>query len=133
GLAGRPRQPEIPAGNRPGPRRFRQAEIGLIAAVSIRSWRMTMTKYAGGCACGAIHCETSSKPIVESHCQCSDCQKRSGTGHGSYLVFPLRAEMTITGEAKDWRVAGVSGIEKINAFCQSCRTPVYLTLVSIHY
>ena len=30
GLAGRPRQPEILAGNRPGPRRFRQAEIGLI-------------------------------------------------------------------------------------------------------
>jgi hypothetical protein len=28
---------------------------------------MTMTKYTGGCACGAIHYETSSKPIVESH------------------------------------------------------------------
>ena len=70
---------------------------------------MTMTKYSGGCACGAIHYETSSKPIVESHCQCRDCQKRSGTGHSSYLTFPQCAEVTIAGEAKNWRVAGDSG------------------------
>ena len=82
---------------------------------------MTMTKpYAGGCACGAIRYETSSKPIVESHCQCRDCQKRSGTGHGSYLVFPRRADVSIAGEAKDWRVAGDSGNEKIHAFCPTC-------------
>jgi hypothetical protein len=66
-----------------------------------------MTKpYTGGCACGAIRYETSSEPIVENHCQCRDCQKRSGTGHGSYLTFPQRADVTITGEAKNWRVAG---------------------------
>ena len=66
-----------------------------------------MTKrYTGGCACGAIRYETESQPIVEIHCQCRDCQKRSGTGHGSYLTFPRRADVTITGEAKNWRVAG---------------------------
>ena len=37
-------------------------------------------------------------PIFQNHCQCRDCQRRSGTGHGSYLTFPARAEMTITGE-----------------------------------
>jgi hypothetical protein len=89
-----------------------------------------MTKaYTGGCACGAIRYETSSEPIVEIHCQCRDCQKRSGTGHGSYLTFPQRAQMTITGEAKNWRVAGDSGNEKVHAFCPTCGTPVYLTFV----
>ena len=64
-----------------------------------------MTKrYSGGCACGAIRYETGSEPIVEIHCQCRDCQKRSGTGHGSYLTFAQRAEVTIAGEAKNWRV-----------------------------
>ena len=93
---------------------------------------MTMTKpYIGGCACGAIRYETSSKPIVESHCQCRHCQKRSGTGHGSYLVFSRRAEMSITGEAKNWRVAGDSGNEKVHAFCPTCGTPVYLTFVAM--
>ena len=98
-----------------------------------------MTKaYTGGCACGAIRYETTREPIFENHCQCSDCQKRSGTGHGSYLTFPPRTDVTITGEAKSWRVAGDSGNEKIHAFCPTCGTPVYLTfaampdLIAIH-
>ncbi|WP_105370297.1 GFA family protein [Neorhizobium huautlense] len=87
-----------------------------------------MTKaYIGGCACGAIRYETSSQPIFENHCQCRDCQKRSGTGHGSYLTFPRRADVTITGEANTWRVTSDSGNEKIHAFCPTCGTPVYLT------
>ena len=118
-----------------GHRRFRQAESGLIpcgANQQSASGRMTMTKpYTGGCACGAIRYETSSEPIVENHCQCRDCQKRSGTGHGSYLTFPQRADVTITGEAKNWRVAGDSGNEKVHAFCPTCGTPVYLTFVAM--
>lgn len=91
-----------------------------------------MTKtYTGGCACGAIRYETSGKPILENHCQCRDCQKRSGTGHGSYLTFPDRAEVTITGEANTWRVAGDSGNEKVHGFCATCGTPVHLTFVAM--
>lgn len=87
--------------------------------------------YKGGCACGAIRYETSSEPIFENHCQCRDCQKRSGAGHGSYLTFARRADMTITGEAKTWRVASDSGNEKIYAFCPTCGTPVHLTSVAM--
>ena len=77
-----------------------------------------MTKrYSGGCACGAIRYATGSKPIFENHCQCHDCQKRSGTGHGSYLTFAQRAEVTIVGEANTWRLAGDSGNTKVHAFC----------------
>jgi hypothetical protein len=87
--------------------------------------------FAGGCACGAIRYETSSQPIVENHCQCRDCQKRSGTGHGSYLTFPQRAAVKIDGDAKTWRVAGDTGNEKIHAFCATCGTPVYLTFAAM--
>ncbi|MDI7861458.1 GFA family protein [Rhizobiaceae bacterium n13] len=87
--------------------------------------------YIGGCACGAVRYETSSEPIFENHCQCRDCQKRSGTGHGSYLTFPRRAEMVITGEARSWRVAGDSGNEKIHAFCPICGTQVFLTFAAM--
>ena len=90
-----------------------------------------MTKrYIGGCACGAIRYETSGEPIFQNHCQCIDCQKRSGTGHGSYMTFGRRADMAITGEASTWRVASASGNEKIHAFCPTCGTPVYLTFVA---
>jgi hypothetical protein len=56
--------------------------------------------YTGGCACGAIRYATRHAPVFQNHCQCRDCQRRSGTGHGSWLTFPARSEMTISGEAK---------------------------------
>ncbi|MBN9027965.1 MAG: GFA family protein [Rhizobiales bacterium] len=87
--------------------------------------------YRGGCACGAIRYETTSEPIVQLHCQCRDCQRRSGTGHSSYLTFAQRSAMRITGEATSWRVAGESGNEKIHAFCPVCGAPVYLTFAAM--
>src|SRR5207244_2406819 len=87
--------------------------------------------YSGGCACGAIRFETRSEPIFENHCQCRDCQKRSGTGHGSYLTFPRCADVSVTGEAKTWRVAGDSGNDKIHAFFPTCGTPAYLTFAAM--
>lgn len=86
--------------------------------------------YAGGCACGAIRFETASDPVFENHCQCRDCQKRSGTGHSSYLTFPRRAEVTITGKLKEWRTKGDSGNEKVHAFCPTCGTPVHVTFAA---
>lgn len=87
--------------------------------------------YNGGCACGAIRYHTQSQPIFENHCQCLDCQKRSGTGHGSYLTFPRRADVTITGEVSTWRIVADSSNEKIHAFCPTCGTLVYLTFVAM--
>ena len=86
-------------------------------------------RYAGGCACGAVRYEITSEPAVSLHCQCLHCQKRSGTGHSSYLVFPQRDGVTMSGETKTWRVAGDSGQEKDHAFCPACGAPVYLTFV----
>ena len=83
--------------------------------------------WTGGCACGAVRYETPAEPVFQNHCQCLDCQKRSGTGHGSWLTFPERAHMAITGEARIWRGAADNANEKTHAFCPTCGTPVYLT------
>jgi hypothetical protein len=83
--------------------------------------------YTGGCACGAIRYEITDEPLAMNDCQCRDCQRRSGTGHGSYLTFPSRAAVKLVGEAKHWNVAGDSGATKRHAFCPTCGTPVYLT------
>jgi len=85
------------------------------------------TKYSGGCACGAVRYETEATPIFQNHCQCRTCQRRSGTGHGSYLTFGNRAEVTLTGQARTWQIAGDSGNEKQHGFCPACGTPVFLT------
>lgn len=87
--------------------------------------------YTGGCACGALRYTTQHAPVFQNHCQCRDCQLRSGTGHGSYLTFASRAEMLITGEATHWQIAGDSGNMKTHSFCPTCGTPVYLTFAAM--
>lgn len=85
--------------------------------------------YAGGCACGAIRYEISGEPLFENHCQCRDCQRKSGTGHGSYLTFP-RAGVRLQGEATHWDLMGDSGNVKTRAFCPVCGSPVYVTFAA---
>ena len=51
---------------------------------------MSEQAYTGGCACGAIRYDIAGEPVFMNHCQCRDCQRKSGTGHGSYLTFAQR-------------------------------------------
>ena len=82
--------------------------------------------YIGGCACGAIRHEIPGEPLFMNHCQCRDCQRKSGTGHGSCLTFP-RAGMKLKGDATHWDMVGDSGNVKKRGFCPTCGSPVYLT------
>jgi Glutathione-dependent formaldehyde-activating enzyme len=65
--------------------------------------------YTGGCACGAIRYRISDDPLFQNHCQCRDCQRKSGTGHGSYLTFPSKLNVTLEGEARQWNMVADSG------------------------
>jgi len=87
--------------------------------------------YLGGCACGAVRYEIRAEPIFQNDCQCRHCQQRSGTGHGSYLTFPSKRDVTLTGEAKLWGLAGDSGGMKSQAFFPNCGSPVYLTFAGM--
>ena len=86
--------------------------------------------YTGGCACGAIRYEISGEPRLMGDCQCRDCQRKSGTGHGSYLTFLGRAGVKLTGQAKHWDIVADSGNVKTRAFCPTCGSPVYLTFAA---
>ena len=82
--------------------------------------------YTGGCACGAIHYEISAEPVAMVDCQCRQCQRESGTGHGSHLTF-TRSAVSVTGEAAQWDLVGDNGTVKTRAFCPTCGSPVYMT------
>lgn len=86
--------------------------------------------YTGGCACGAIRYEIPSEPIFQNHCQCLDCQHKSGTGHGSYMSF-MRVGVKQTGSAALWDMVGDSGNVKTRAFCPTCGSPVYMTYAAM--
>lgn len=82
--------------------------------------------YTGGCACRAVRYEIRGAPVFQNHCQCRDCQYKSGTGHGSYLTFN-RDGAQLTGETKGWDSVADSGNAKTRAFCPSCGSPVWIT------
>lgn len=82
--------------------------------------------YTGGCACGAVRYSIDDQPVFSNHCQCRDCQRKSGTGHGSYLTFPDRARVKLEGAAAQWEMRGDSGNVKTRGFCPTCGAPVYL-------
>ena len=86
--------------------------------------------YTGGCACGAIRYSILGEPFFSNHCQCRDCQRESGSGHGSYMTF-ARAGVTVTGDAKHWDMTGDSGNVKTRGFCAACGLPVYLTFAAM--
>ena len=87
--------------------------------------------YTGGCACGAIRYEISGAPIVSNHCQCRDCQRITGTGHGSYLTFARRLDVKLEGQARHWDMVGDRGQVKTRSFCPNCGSPVYLTFAAM--
>jgi hypothetical protein len=91
---------------------------------------MNNKAYTGGCACGAIRFEMAGEPLVSNDCQCRDCQRMSGTGHGSYLTFARQA-MKQSGQAKLWDIVGDSGNVKTRAFCPTCGSPVYMTFAAM--
>jgi hypothetical protein len=88
--------------------------------------------YTGGCACGAIRYKISGEPLAMNDCQCRDCQRKSGTGHGSYLTFLRpRSEVTLSGQAALWDIKGDSGNVKTRGFCPTCGSPVHLTFAAM--
>lgn len=86
--------------------------------------------WTGGCACGAIRYSIAGEPIFSNHCQCRDCQRESGTGHGSHLTF-ARAGVAVTGEAATFDMVADSGNVKTRGFCPVCGAPVWMTFAAM--
>ncbi|MBI3708151.1 MAG: GFA family protein [Proteobacteria bacterium] len=76
-------------------------------------------RYTGGCACGAIRYEIAAEPMKAGHCQCRDCQRATGAGHGSFMAFP-DATLKLTGTPKYHEVKADSGNTVRRGFCPNC-------------
>ncbi|WP_313803244.1 GFA family protein [Sphingobium sp.] len=84
----------------------------------------------GGCTCGQLRYSIGAQPVIALHCHCNNCQKLSGTGHGSFMILP-RVAATIEGKASDWTYIADSGGTSTRYFCPECGTAVFAKL-SLH-
>ncbi len=85
------------------------------------------TRLEGGCACGAARYAIAGDPAMTMQCHCRACQKDTGTGHSSILVFPKTA-VTFTGRLTDFERPGDSGGRVTKSFCPTCGTTIRETL-----
>ncbi len=82
------------------------------------------SNFSGGCLCGAVRYECAAAPIVSGHCQCNDCRRASGTGHGSHMMVPKEA-LSVTGEVRFFDKPADSANIVSRGFCPVCGSAVY--------
>jgi hypothetical protein len=82
-------------------------------------------KIQGECHCGAIAYEADVDPSGSTLCNCSDCQKLSGSPFRASV--PAKAEhfKVIRGTPKVYVKTADSGRQREQGFCENCGTPIY--------
>jgi len=86
-------------------------------------------KVDGACACGAIRVEAEADPENTNLCHCTDCQTATGTTF-RVSVRVQGATLKITGKPNIYvKKTADSGIPRVQAFCDSCGSPLYSTTV----
>ena len=78
----------------------------------------------GGCRCSAVRYEISAEPMMALQCQCRECQRATGGGHGSWLIVPAAATK-ITGKVTTYNRQSDSGNRFAQEFCPSCGSPLF--------
>jgi hypothetical protein len=79
----------------------------------------------GGCPCGVIRYQITSFPLLLYTCNCTDCQRASGSAFA--LNMPVRARdfHILQGEPKGWRHTSPTGVAVISWFCGDCGGRLY--------
>ena len=80
--------------------------------------------YEGGCHCGQVRYSISADPMWGGHCQCTNCQKFTGTGHASNFLVPLDA-FYVKGDMSTYSYGADSGNTMTRYTCANCASPIY--------
>lgn len=83
---------------------------------------MTIRRVAT-CRCGQLQASCTGEPVRVSVCHCLDCQKRSGSAFAAQARWPDE-QVQLTGEYREWSVAGDSGAIATFRFCPNCGSTV---------
>jgi hypothetical protein len=85
---------------------------------------------SGGCACGAVHYETTVDPVLMLNCHCRACQQAGGSGYAPIAVVPKEG-VQLHGELRYHRSIGDSGRAVERGFCPNCGSQIAMKLESM--
>lgn len=77
----------------------------------------------GSCHCGALTYEAEVDPGLVGVCNCTDCQKL--TGSAFRVSVPATDLRLLTGRPTTYVKTADSGTKRRHAFCPTCGSPIY--------
>ena len=80
-------------------------------------------RVSGRCKCGRVRYEGQRADAQPFRCYCRDCQQLTGAGH-SEMVPLVRDSFVVTGEMREFEMAGGSGQPTWSGFCPECGSPI---------
>src|SRR4051812_5725704 len=88
-----------------------------------------MPDMAGGCTCGALRYIASGEPIITAICNCTDCQRQTGSAFLELVAMPESA-VSIEGPSRTFTIKGDSGRTLTRRFCSTCASVICLNTES---
>ena len=79
----------------------------------------------GGCPCGGIRYEVTSFPLLLYTCNCTNCQRTSGSAFALNMPVKTKDFHVLQGEPKGWRRLSPSGADVTSWFCGDCGGRIY--------
>jgi len=79
----------------------------------------------GGCPCGAIRYRIASFPLLLYTCNCTDCQRASGSAFALNMPVLARDFHILQGEPKGWDHISPKGMQVTSRFCGDCGGRLY--------
>lgn len=83
-----------------------------------------MSDLTGRCRCGEIRFTISGQPKFQVHCQCTDCQRTTGSGHAAIMIFNM-ADFVLDGESATFSYVSDDGNTVTHHFCRDCGAPLF--------
>jgi len=83
-----------------------------------------MVSRTGACTCGALKVTTEGEPSLVLVCNCTLCQRRTGSVFGVSAYFPKNS-VRVSGQAKLFTRGSDSGRKGSCYFCPECGTTLF--------
>jgi len=79
----------------------------------------------GHCLCGDVQYQfDETRAGFGLHCHCKDCQRVTGSGKATVVLFPMDA-VTIEGDYKTYASLGFDGSHVNRGFCPNCGSQMF--------
>ena len=76
--------------------------------------------FTGGCHCGAVRYECTSRPLAMLNCHCRDCQQMTGAAFTPVVYLPAKHFRITKGTLRHYSTTSETSGHNLRGFCAEC-------------